>query len=206
MTAEQAAEQTAETQQSLLPANELQRVLESTPLAQQLEALLIIADRPFSVTELATAVAKPQRAVAESLRALQQDYENTGRGFELREVGGGWRFYVRAEFDPLIADFTQNSGSARLSQAALETLAVIAYKQPISRGSVAAIRAVNVDSVVRTLVARGLIEEVGNDPETGAILYGTTAALLEHLGINDISELPPIAPLLDDGSEGFEHE
>ena len=127
-------------------------------------------------------------------------------GFELREVGGGWRFYVRAEFDPLIADFTQNSGSARLSQAALETLAVIAYKQPISRGSVAAIRAVNVDSVVRTLVARGLIEEVGNDSETGAILYGTTAALLEHLGINDISELPPIAPLLDDGSEGFEHE
>ncbi|RRD61341.1 SMC-Scp complex subunit ScpB [Leucobacter sp. OH1287] len=199
-------EQTAETQQSLLPANELQRVLESTPLAQQLEALLIIADRPFSVTELATAVAKPQHAVAASLRALQEDYENTGRGFELREVGGGWRFYVRAEFDPLIADFTQNSGSARLSQAALETLAVIAYKQPISRGSVAAIRAVNVDSVVRTLVARGLIEEVGNDSETGAILYGTTAALLEHLGINDISELPPIAPLLDDGSEGFEHE
>jgi segregation and condensation protein B len=128
------------------------------------------------------------------------------RGFELREVGGGWRFYVREEYDALVADFVLTQSSTRLSQAALETLSVIAYKQPISRSSIAAIRAVNVDSVVRTLVGRGLITEVATDAETGAILYGTTDQLLANLGINSLDELPHISPLLDDGQEGFDRD
>ena len=126
------------------------------------------------------------------------------RGFELREVGGGWRFYVRAEYDSLVADFVLTQSSTRLSQAALETLSVIAYKQPISRSAIASIRAVNVDSVVRTLLGRGLITEVDTDSETGAILYGTTELLLTNLGINSLDELPHISPLLDDGQEGFD--
>ncbi len=126
------------------------------------------------------------------------------RGFELREVAGGWRFYVRSEWDSLVADFVLTQNPSRLSQAALETLSVIAYKQPISRGAVASIRAVNVDSVVRTLLSRGLITEVSTQAETGAILYGTTDLLLTQLGINSLEELPKISPLLPDGSDGFD--
>ncbi|MBL3678834.1 SMC-Scp complex subunit ScpB [Leucobacter chromiireducens subsp. solipictus] len=194
-------------------------------LAQQLEALLLVADEPLSAVGLATATDRPVREVRAALTALAADYDGTDvgagssasgagsgtpartpRGFELREVAGGYRFYVRESLDPLIADFVQQQTPARLSQAALETLAVIAYRQPIARGAIASIRAVNVDSVVRTLLARGLITEVGHDPETTATLYGTSDALLGHLGIGDISELPPIAPLLDDPAEGFDHE
>ena len=113
---------------------------------------------------------------------------------------------MREEHDDLVAEFVNGQAPSRLSQAALETLAVIAYKQPVSRSQVASIRAVNVDSVVRTLLARGLITEAFTDPETGAINYRTTDALLGHLGINSLDELPPISPLLDDGSAGFEGE
>lgn len=125
------------------------------------------------------------------------------RGFELREVGGGWRIYVRAEYDDVVSGYVLQQNPTRLSQAALETLAVIAYKQPISRGAIASIRAVNVDSVVRTLLGRGLITELFTDSETGAINYGTTDLLLTQLGINSIDELPKVSPLLDDGAEGF---
>lgn len=179
-------------------------------LGQQLEALLLVADEPLSAVTLATATDRPVREVRAELEALIADYngaadaERPPRGFELREVGGGYRFYVRASLDALVADFVQQQTPSKLSQAALETLAVVAYRQPISRGAIASIRAVNVDSVVRTLVGRGLITEVGHDAETGAILYGTDEALLGHLGIASIDELPPIAPLLDDPSEGFE--
>ncbi|MHA3722748.1 SMC-Scp complex subunit ScpB [Leucobacter sp. HY1910] len=128
------------------------------------------------------------------------------RGFELREVPTGFRFYVRASLDAVVADFVRQERSARLSQAALETLAVIAYRQPVTRGQVAQIRAVNVDSVVRTLLSHSLVAEVGRHEETGATLYGTTAVLLDKLGISDIAELPHISPLLDDGAQGFEHE
>jgi segregation and condensation protein B len=121
-------------------------------------------------------------------------------------VGGGWRLYVRDEHDDLIAEYVGGQAPSRLSQAALETLAVIAYKQPVTRSQVASIRAVNVDSVVRTLLARGLITELFTDPETGAINYGTTDALLVNLGINSLDELPHISPLLDDGSDGFDAE
>ena len=185
------------------PADE---VRETTELSRQLEALLIIADEPLSAMELATAVARPMAEVQMALAELIAEFDENERGFELREIGGGYRFYARAVFDPLIVDFMQERTVTRLSQAALETLTVVAYRQPITRGQIAAIRAVNVDSVVRTLVSRGLITEVDHDPETGAILYGTTEALLEHLGISSLDELPPIAPLLDDGTEGFDNE
>ncbi|MDF2555430.1 MAG: putative transcriptional regulator containing the domain [Microbacterium sp.] len=177
-------------------------------VARRLEAVLLLVDEPHSVVSLAAAVSAPVPAVRKAIAALVADYDGLAdgpqRGFELREVGGGWRLYVREDYDRLIADFLGTQQPSRLSQAALETLAVIAYKQPVTRGQVASIRAVNVDSVVRTLVGRGLITEVGHDGETGAILYGTTDALLEHLGINALDELPHISPLLDDGSAGFD--
>ena len=177
------------------------------PLTEKLEAILLIIDEPHSLVSLAAAVGAPVPAVRQAIESLVDEYDGRGqgprRGFELREVGGGWRLYVREDYDDLVADFVGGQAPARLSQAALETLAVIAYKQPVTRSQVASIRAVNVDSVVRTLVGRGLITELFQDSETGAINYGTTDALLQNLGINSLDELPPISPLLDDGSEGL---
>ncbi len=193
-------------------------------LDRAIEAILFISDEPLGVVQLAATVARPVAEVRAAIARLVADYDGTGtsgeprtdvaeapalvgggrRAFELREVGGGWRFYVRQEYDALVAGFVLTQTSTKLSQAALETLAVIAYKQPISRSQVASIRAVNVDSVVRTLLGRGLVTEVDTDPETGAILYGTTEQLLVHLGINSLDELPHISPLLDDGQEGFD--
>ncbi|UJP11642.1 SMC-Scp complex subunit ScpB [Microbacterium sp. KUDC0406] len=179
-----------------------------TPLTERLEAILLIVDEPIGLVALAAAAGSPVPAVRQALETLVDDYDGRGagprRGFELREVGGGWRMYVRDDHDDLVAEFIGGQAPARLSQAALETLAVIAYKQPVTRGQVASIRAVNVDSVVRTLLARGLITEMFADSETGAINYGTTDQLLQHLGINSLDELPPISPLLDDGADGFD--
>lgn len=177
-------------------------------VARRLEAILLIVDEPQSLVSLATAVSAPVPAVRQAIESLVADYDGRDggprRGFELREVGGGWRLYVRAEHDALVSEFVTSQAPSRLSQAALETLAVIAYKQPVTRGQVASIRAVNVDSVVRTLLARGLITELFADSETGAINYGTTESLLVNLGINSLDELPPISPLLDDGADGFD--
>ncbi|MGM7677313.1 SMC-Scp complex subunit ScpB [Microbacterium sp. A94] len=179
-----------------------------SPLTEKLEAILLIIDEPLGLVALAAAVGAPVPAVRQAIETLVDDYDGNGqgprRGFELREVGGGWRLYVREDHDALVAEFIGGQAPARLSQAALETLAVIAYKQPVTRSQVASIRAVNVDSVVRTLLARGLITELFADSETGAINYGTTDALLQNLGINSIDELPPISPLLDDGADGFD--
>lgn len=179
-----------------------------THVARRLEAILLVVEEPQSLVSLATAVGAPVPAVRQAVEGLVEDYDGlTGgprRGFELREVGGGWRLYVREEYDDLITEFVNAQAPSRLSQAALETLAVIAYKQPVTRGQVASIRAVNVDSVVRTLLARGLITEVFTDAETGAIHYGTTDTLLVNLGINSLDELPHISPLLDDGTDGFD--
>lgn len=184
------------------------QVLTDEEIAQRLEAILLIVDEPQSVVSLASAIAAPTAAVRRVIDVLVADYNGTAggpqRGFELREVGGGWRLYVRAVHDDLISDYVNAQAPSKLSQAALETLAVIAYKQPVARSQVAAIRAVNVDGVVRTLLARGLITEMFTDSETGAINYGTTDALLTHLGINSLDELPPISPLLDDGANGFD--
>jgi segregation and condensation protein B len=177
-------------------------------IPRALEAIFMIADEPQTLVSLATAVGAPIPAVRQSIESLVADYDGANgtvrRGFELREVGGGWRIYVRADFDDVVRDFVLTQNPTRLSQAALETLAVIAYKQPISRGSIASIRAVNVDSVVRTLLGRGLITEAYTDSETGAIHYATTDLLLTQLGINSIDELPHLSPLLADGSSGFD--
>lgn len=178
------------------------------PLTEKLEAILLIIDEPHSLVSLAAAVGAPVPAVRQAIESLVDEYDGRGqgprRGFELREVGGGWRLYVREDYDDLVAEFIGGQAPARLSQAALETLSVIAYKQPVTRSQVASIRAVNVDSVVRTLLGRGLITELFQDSETGAINYGTTDLLLQNLGINSLDELPPISPLLDDGADGFD--
>lgn len=179
-------------------------------LPRALEAILMVTDEPQSLVSLATALGAPVPAVRQSIEALVEDFDGgldgsgIRRGFELREVAGGWRIYVRADFDPIVQDFVLTQNPTKLSQAALETLSVIAYKQPITRSQVAAIRAVNVDSVVRTLLGRGLITELFTDAETGAINYGTTELLLVQLGINSLEELPKIAPLLEDGKDGFD--
>ncbi|NQX14196.1 SMC-Scp complex subunit ScpB [Microbacteriaceae bacterium VKM Ac-2855] len=170
----------------------------------------MVAEEPQSLVSLGTALSRPVAVVRQSIERLVADYDGTDgsvrRGFELREVAGGWRIYVRPEYDSIVSDFVLTQNPTRLSQAALETLAVIAYKQPISRGQVASIRAVNVDSVARTLLSRGLIAEKGHDPETGAVLYGTTEVLLTHLGINSLEELPHVSPFLSDGRDGFDHD
>ncbi len=177
-------------------------------LPAAIEALLMVADQPLSVLALAQATGAPRAEVADTVEKLRQDYDGVEgsrpRGFELREVGGGWRVYARRDFDDIVRGMLHDDSPQRLSQQALETLAVIAYKQPVSRAQVSAVRAVNVDTVMRTLLARGLITEHSTDSETGAIFYETTPLLLEYLGIESVDELPPISPLLDDGRTGFD--
>ena len=173
-------------------------------LTPALEAILMITDAPVSLVALATALERPVNIIRDAVIALKDSYDQEGRGFELREVGGGWRIYVRQEFDRAVRMFIANENPTKLSQAALETLAVIAYKQPISRGQVASIRAVNVDSVVKTLLNRGLITELYTDSETGAVHFGTTDLMLELLGINSLDEMPRISPYLPDASAEFD--
>ncbi|HEY5222197.1 MAG TPA: SMC-Scp complex subunit ScpB [Microbacteriaceae bacterium] len=184
------------------------RAAPTVDIHRALEAILMVADEPQSLVNLATAVGAPVAAVRQAIDSLVEDFDgltsSVRRGFELREVGGGWRIYVRSDYDGLVGDFVMTQNPSKLSQAALETLAVIAYKQPISRGAIASIRAVNVDSVVRTLLGRGLITEAFTDAETGAINYQTTDLLLSQLAINSIDELPHISPLLADGADGFD--
>ena len=167
-------------------------------LRPALEAVLMIADEPLDHLVLAQAVGHPPTDVEQALRALAAEYAEQGRGFELRELAGGWRFYSREEFADVVSAFVLEGQQAKLSQAALETLAVVAYRQPISRSRISAIRGVNVDGVVRTLVTRGLIVELGNDAESGAILYGTTNYFLERMGLSGLDELPELAPMLPD--------
>lgn len=172
------------------------------------EALLMVADQPLAVVTIAQVIGIPLAEAKKEIESLRADYdgENSSarRGFELREVGGGWRIYAREEFDELVRSMLHDDSPQRLSQQALETLSVIAYKQPVTRSQVSAVRAVNVDTVMRTLIARGLITEHSTDPETGAIFYQTTPLLLEYLGIESLDQLPPISPLLDDGRSGFD--
>jgi segregation and condensation protein B len=165
-------------------------------LAAGLEALLLLADEPMTVLSLAAATRRPVAEVEETIAALVSQYDEQERGFELREVAGGWRYYTRAACSPLVERFVLDGQQARLTQASLETLAVIAYRQPVSRGRVAAVRGVNVDGVIRTLIARGLIEEAGHDD--GSILYRTTSHFLERLGIASLEDLPPLAEHLPD--------
>jgi segregation and condensation protein B len=173
----------------------------SLPLQPALEAVLMIADAPLDHVTLAQAVGRPPQEVAEALQRLAEDYTEQGRGFDLREVGGGWRFYTRDDYAAVVEKFVVDGQQARLTQAALETLAVVAYRQPVSRGRVSAIRGVNVDGVMRTLVTRGLVEEAGSDDETGAVLYRTTSYFLERMGLSSLDGLPDLAPLLPEMTE-----
>jgi len=177
-------------------------------LRAAVEAILMVADRPVTDEQVAAVLHRPVAQVHAVIVDLQREYDGyTGqgsqradhsmpRGFELRNIAGGWRIFSRKHFASVVADFVLDGRSARLSQAALETLAVIAYRQPVSRARVSAIRGVNVDSVVRTLLQRGLVVELETDPETGAVLYGTTTLFLERLGLGSVDELPRIAPHL----------
>jgi len=167
-------------------------------LAAAIEALLLLADEPMSVIDLAAATRRPADDVETVVRALADDYTEQGRGFDLREVAGGWRYYTRADCAPLVERFVLDGQQARLTQASLETLAVIAYRQPITRGRVSAVRGVNVDGVIRTLLSRGLIAEAGHDGESGAHLYRTTSYFLERMGIASLDDLPPLAEHLPD--------
>ena len=178
------------------------------PLAElrpALEAVLMVADQPLDEATLATAVGYPVPEVDEAIAALAQEYDATGRGFELRNVAGGWRYYTREHLAPVVERFVLDGQRARLTQAALETLAVVAYKQPVSRSRVSAIRGVNVDGVMRTLLTRGLVEEAGTDQETGAHLYRTSSYFLERIGVTGLEDLPELAPFLP-GVEDFEDD
>lgn len=167
-------------------------------LRAALEALLLLADEPMSVMTLAQATRQPVEGVEPVVRELAEEYTEQGRGFDLREVAGGWRFYTRESCSPLIERWVLDGQQARLTQASLETLAVIAYQQPVSRGRVSAVRGVNVDGVIKTLLTRGLIEEAGHDGESGSILYRTTSYFLERLGASSLDELPPLAEHIPD--------
>ena len=167
-------------------------------LNRSLEAILMVVDEPVAELILAQITEVPTELVQESLKNLAARYEAEGRGFQLREVAGGWRFYSHPDQAPLVEKFVLDGQQSRLTQAALETLAVIAYRQPVSRARVSAIRGVNVEAVMKTLLTRGLVEERGVEHETGAILYGTTSYFLEKIGIRGIADLPALAPFLPD--------
>jgi segregation and condensation protein B len=166
------------------------------PLRAALEAILLVVDEPVADVTLAQVVERPRDEVRATLHELAREYDESGRGFALREVAGGWRFYTRPECSAVVERFVRDGQQARLTQAALETLAVVAYRQPISRSRVSAVRGVNVDGVMRTLVGRGLVEEAGTEPETHAVLYRTTDLFLERLGLRSLDELPALAPFL----------
>jgi segregation and condensation protein B len=185
-----------------------------------LEAVLMVLDQPATEEELAAGLDLTVDTVRSLLAELEREYSgytvkapdvetasvagfgSTPRGFELRNIAGGWRIYSRADFADIVGKYVLEGQTARLTQAALETLAVIAYRQPVSRARVSAIRGVNVDSVVRTLAQRGLIEDAGTDPESGAILYRTTSYFLERMGISSVADLPHLSPHLP-GLEGI---
>ncbi|MEY4900332.1 MAG: hypothetical protein RI895_754 [Actinomycetota bacterium] len=162
-------------------------------LRAALEALLMVAEEPMTSATLATLTRTPQETVVTTLHDLAQEFAVQERGFDLRELAGGWRFWTRDNCAQVVERFVLDGQHGRLSQAGLETLAVVAYRQPVTRSRISAIRGVNVDGVVRTLVTRGLIEETGHDHETGAHLYRTTNYFLERLGLKSLEELPPIA-------------
>ncbi|MFP5283704.1 MAG: SMC-Scp complex subunit ScpB [Actinomycetes bacterium] len=172
-----------------------------TDVGAAVEALLLLAEEPVEERRLAEVLEVPAGVVGDALVELAAFYDETGRGFELREVGGGWRFYTRQEHADLVTRFLLDGATSRLSTAALETLAVVAYQQPISRARVSAVRGVNVDGVVRTLLTRGLIVETGHDPESGAVVFGTTGLFLERMGLRSLDELPPLAPHLPETGE-----
>ncbi|HVT69308.1 MAG TPA: SMC-Scp complex subunit ScpB [Trebonia sp.] len=173
-------------------------------LRASLEAIMMVADEPVPEVLLAQVLERPAALVGAALRELSAQYTAEGRGFDLREIAGGWRFYTREDCAPVVERFVRDGQEVRLTQAALETLAVIAYRQPVSRARVSAVRGVNCDGVIRTLVLRGLVEDSGTDPETSAILYRTTGYFLERMGMASLDELPDLAPFLPENFEDIE--
>ena len=170
--------------------------MSNVELERSIEAILMVVDEPVTELTLASVLTVTIDEVVDALESLTTSYE--GRGFELRAVAGGWRFYSHPDCAPAVEKFVLDGQQNRLTQAALETLAVIAYRQPVSRARVSAIRGVNVEAVMKTLITRGLVEEFGIEHETGAILYKTTSYFLERLGVNSLDALPALAPYLPD--------
>lgn len=172
--------------------------LDDSELGAALEALLLVVDTPATVDQLAAATDQPAYRVAAKLQVMAEELTARDSGIDLREAGGGWRMYTRARFAPYVERLLLDGARSKLTRAALETLAVIAYRQPVTRARVSAVRGVNVDAVMRTLLARGLITEAGADPDTGAVTFATTELFLERLGLTSLTDLPDIAPLLPD--------
>jgi segregation and condensation protein B len=176
-------------------------VADGPSLHASVEAILLVADEPVPAVVIAQVLERPTEEVSSLLRDLSAAYTADGRGFDLREIAGGWRFYTREDCAPVVERFVSEGQEVRLTQAALETLAVVAYRQPVSRARVSAVRGVSCDGVMRTLTLRGLVEDAGTDPETGAILYRTTGYFLERLGLASLDELPDLAPFLPENVE-----
>jgi segregation and condensation protein B len=173
-------------------------VLDPDELRGGLEALLFVMDDPVDEATLAAALRCPPTQVSTGLAELAEDYDRRRAGITLRRVGECWRLYTREEHADAVERYLAEGARSRLTQAALETLAVIAYRQPVTRARVSAIRGVGVDGVMRTLLGRGLVQEVGTDPDSGGGLYATTPLFLERLGLSSLDELPELAPLLPD--------
>jgi segregation and condensation protein B len=171
-----------------------------------LEAIMLVVDEPVPDVVLAQVLERPRGEITQALAELAASYDEQGRGFDLRQVAGGWRFYTREDCAPVVERFVRDGQEVRLTQAALETLAVVAYRQPVSRSRVSAVRGVNCDAVMRTLTLRGLVEEAGTEHETGAILYRTTGYFLERLGLASLEDLPDLAPFLPDQAEDPDSE
>ena len=180
------------------PAEEPEEVADVDPatLRGGLEALLFVLDSPVDEETLAASLRCSVERARQALAELAEDYDRRGAGITLRRVGEGWRLYTREEHAGVIERYLGHGRGSRLTQAALETLAVIAYRQPVTRARIAAIRGVGVDGVMRTLLARGLVHEVGSDPDSGGGLYGTTPLFLERLGLASLADLPELGPLL----------
>ncbi|CAB5050925.1 scpB Chromosome segregation and condensation protein B [Candidatus Nanopelagicaceae bacterium] len=176
--------------------SQLAHVFDPAALARSIEAILMVVDEPVTELTLASVLQVTVDQVVDALEALVPSYED--RGFTLKAINGGWRFYSHPDCSVVVEKFVLDGQQNRLTQAALETLAVIAYRQPVSRARVSAIRGVNVEAVMKTLITRGLVEEYGVENETGAILYKTTSYFLERLGLNALTDLPPLAPHLPD--------
>jgi segregation and condensation protein B len=173
---------------------------EGRELRGAVEAILVVVDEPVTATVIAQVLAVPEASVVGVLDDLRADYDQAARGFELRQVGSGWRLYTRDAYASYVERFVLDGQQARLTQAALETLAVVAYRQPVSRSRVSAVRGVNVDGVMRTLVTRGLVEEAGSEHESGAVLYRTTSYFLERLGLRELTDLPNLANFLPEST------
>src|SRR5690242_20530488 len=172
--------------------------LEDSELGAALEALLLVVDTPVTVDQLAAATDQPAYRVAAKLQVMADELAARESGIDLREAAGGWRMYTRARFAPYVERLLLDGARSKLTRAALETLAVVAYRQPVTRARVSAVRGVNVDAVIRTLLARGLVTEAGVDPDSGAATFATTELFLERLGLSTLADLPDIAPLLPD--------